>query len=75
MLSCFINLNLIALLSNIIALRGLAKSSDSYIACSPSEATTLNFAFIDAPEIEKLLLSLQEEKDPDEEPGNTIPPA
>ena len=74
MFSDFISLNLIALLANIIALTALTETSSSYIPSSPSEATTLTFAFIDTPEIEKLLLSPQEEEDPDEEPGNTIPP-
>ncbi|NEP80528.1 MAG: hypothetical protein F6K17_13865 [Okeania sp. SIO3C4] len=74
MLSCVINLQHIALVANIIALTALAEPSGSYITYSPSETTTLNFAFIDTPEIEKLLLSPQEEEDPDEEPGNTIPP-
>lgn len=67
MLSCFINLSrhykLFASVANIIALIA--------IAC-PSEATT--FAFIDTPNTEKLLLSLQQEEDPDEEPGKTVPP-
>ncbi|NEO57979.1 MAG: hypothetical protein F6K54_35935 [Okeania sp. SIO3B5] len=74
MLLYFISLNLIALLPNIIALTTLPEYSDSYITFSPSKATTLTFAFIDTPEIEKLLLSPQEEEDPDEEPGNTLPP-
>lgn len=74
MLLCFISLNFIALLPNIIALRTLPEYGDSYITFSPSKAKTLTFAFIDAPEIEKLLLNPQEDEDPDEEPGNTLPP-
>ena len=68
MLSCSINLNnsykFFALLANIIV-------PIAYIVC-PSEATT--FAFIDTPETEKLLLSPQQEEDPDDEPGKTVPP-
>lgn len=71
MLSCFINFNRIALLANIITSIALAEPSGSYIAC-PSAATS--FAFIDTPNTEKLLLSLQQEEDPDEEPGKTVPP-
>ena len=60
MLFCFINLDKIALLANIITL--------ITIAC-PSTATT--FAFIDTPETANLLLSPQAEE---EEPGKTVPP-
>ena len=71
MFSDFINLNFIALLANIIAFTALLELSDSYIPFSPSGATTFTFAFIDIPEIQKLLLAPQEEE---EEPGKTVPP-
>lgn len=67
MLSCFINLScyykFLALLATIIV---------PFAIVCPSEATT--FTFIDTPETEKLLLSPQAEEDPDDEPGNSIPP-
>ncbi|MDE5123593.1 MAG: hypothetical protein O4965_27555 [Trichodesmium sp. St19_bin1] len=39
---------------------------------SPSTATT--FTFTDIPYSENLLLSIQQEEDPDEEPGETVIP-
>lgn len=71
MFSCFINPSHITLLVNIIALTALTVPGGRDIAC-PSEAIT--FAFIDTPETEKLLLSPQDEEDPDGEPGKSIPP-
>ena len=86
MFSRFINLARTTLLANIITLMPFSSVSDikhcatlkaepsgSYIACPPT-ATTFAFIDIDTPETENLLLSPQKAEDPDDEPGNTVPP-